>query len=92
MISSAEEYFGVKNQVRDAAKRCIDIHLGKIQPSSWDAENLESARVSIQEMRMDQMEYALMRRNFAADKLTEAKQYKWEFAIRIRAAVLLELE
>lgn len=46
----------------------------------------------MQKMRSDNIEFALMKRDFARTQLEEAVQFEWEYAIPYRAAVLLELE
>lgn len=92
MMSSAWEYHQLTSTISYFRKRCLDLQLGKAKPYSFEGEELEQQIWQIQKMRSDNIEFALMKRDFARAQLEEAVEFEWEYAIPYRAAVLLELE
>lgn len=58
----------------------------------FEKEEIEILRWEVAQKRADDIEYALMMRDHAREKLDEAVQCDWKKHIPYRAAILLELE
>lgn len=92
MMSSASQFHSLSATIRYHKQRCLDIQMCRAEHFDSEAEVQEREKNMVATLRSYHMEYALMKRDFAQERLSEAQTYKWDHAVPYRAAILLELE